>query len=418
MITLVSGNIQNPSGLAQPNGSIGFQLNIDATIIAAPYGIIPAELEVVFQFDATGNLIQPCQIYSNLELNPQNSIGLGTLYLVTFYDQNGARLNKSPMLWQFPSVAGSTVNISQMTAFSSVGGNVIYYPTSITIPTPGPTTLGGVFSNAGSPNQFVVGIATNGTLILAQPSFANISGTISPSQFPSFGATTFTGLITAEGGINVGEVSAGGQIGLVGGTSGQATITAPAVAGTITNPILMSNSLTLAATCILTAPGGITIAGTTITAQSGTGGTVAMTASPTFTGTIIAAALTASGTIRANLFQGPQQDVVQVISGATGAATFPGTTVITYGAGAAVVTLALPTAGAFGTGNDGAQLLIFSTTAESHTVTVANSGHFLVTNNTGAKHIATFSDANDFIQATAYNGYWLVTAYSSGVSWS
>src|SRR5579864_3171521 len=98
MITLINGFPQGPNSLIVPNGSIRFQLNIDATVIAAPGGFVAATEIVTFQFDATGH-IQPnapaaaAQIYSNLELNPQNASGLGTYYLVTFYDQNGARIN-------------------------------------------------------------------------------------------------------------------------------------------------------------------------------------------------------------------------------------------------------------------------------------------------------------------------------------
>jgi len=134
MITLTNGLPQGPNGLIVPNGSIKFQLNIDATVIAAPGGFVAADIPVVFQFNAAGQ-IQPnppaaaAQIYSNAELNPQNSIGLGTYYLVTFYDQNGAQLNMSPMWWQFYEAAGSTVDISQITPVSTVGGNVIFYPT-------------------------------------------------------------------------------------------------------------------------------------------------------------------------------------------------------------------------------------------------------------------------------------------------
>jgi hypothetical protein len=117
VITLINGNIQNPCSIFQPNGSISFQLNKDARVVAAPYGQIPAQQEVTFQFDGVGSLIQPAQIYSNAELNPQSANGLGTYYLVVVYDQNGARLHKSPLLWKFSQVAGSTVDIGQMTPF-------------------------------------------------------------------------------------------------------------------------------------------------------------------------------------------------------------------------------------------------------------------------------------------------------------
>jgi len=128
MIFLVGGHVQSQGGVGVPNGSISLQLNLDATIVAAPGGLVPAQQELVFQFDATGNLVQPAQIWANGELNPQNSSGLGTYYLVTIYDANGARINSSPMWWQFPQLAGATVDISFMTAVSTIGGNVIFYP--------------------------------------------------------------------------------------------------------------------------------------------------------------------------------------------------------------------------------------------------------------------------------------------------
>ncbi|MFI4941500.1 MAG: hypothetical protein ACHP7O_14315, partial [Burkholderiales bacterium] len=82
MITLTNGRIQNQAGIIVPDGSITFQLNTDATIIAAPYGIIPAEQVVSFQFDSSGNILPnagsaAAQIWSNKELQPQNINGLG-----------------------------------------------------------------------------------------------------------------------------------------------------------------------------------------------------------------------------------------------------------------------------------------------------------------------------------------------------
>src|ERR1039458_6241370 len=94
MITLTNGRFENASGIFVPNGSISFSLNVDATVIAAPGGFVCADIPVVFQLDANGDLIQPAKIFSNEELNPQlSSTLLGTYYLVTVYDQNGARLN-------------------------------------------------------------------------------------------------------------------------------------------------------------------------------------------------------------------------------------------------------------------------------------------------------------------------------------
>lgn len=345
MITLINGHVQNQAAMAVPNGSVTFQLNIDASVIAAPYGIIPAEQILIFQFDVNGDILPQtgqaaAQIYSNLELNPQNSEGLGTYYLVTFYDANGARINKSPMWWQFTEAANSTVDIGTMTPFSTVGGNVIFYPTTFTITPPGPSTLGGIFSNAGATSMWVRSINTNGSVSLSQPAFSDISGTLSAAQLPSpltFVNVQVTGTFQAETTAEIGVVgTTTGQILLDGGTSGQATITAPAIAGTNTNPILFSNSLNIPNGTVYTintdtgisrggsagtidvgngtagnASGTVNaaqynVAGSQIAASNlsnGTTGTgaIVLAASPTVTGTLTATAITASGLITASL---------------------------------------------------------------------------------------------------------------------
>jgi hypothetical protein len=183
IIQLINGFPQGPNALIVPNGSISFSLNVDATVVAAPYGFVCADIPVVFQFDATGALIQPAKLWSNAELNPQlSSTLLGTYYLVTFYDQDGARLNKSPMWWQFPEAANATVDISGMVPYATVGGNVIFYPTSFaigSIPTPSLTTLGGIFANAGLLHEVVIGINTDGTLafgFLPPPTLTTLGG--------------------------------------------------------------------------------------------------------------------------------------------------------------------------------------------------------------------------------------------------
>jgi hypothetical protein len=96
-------------------------------------------LFVVFNIRPKGNILPPtgktaAQLYSNIELNPQNSTGVATYYLVTFYDANGARLNTRPMWWIFPK-AGVTVDIGFMTPLQTSSGNVIWYPTINTIQT-------------------------------------------------------------------------------------------------------------------------------------------------------------------------------------------------------------------------------------------------------------------------------------------
>jgi hypothetical protein len=346
MIAIENGHVQNQAGILVPNGQISFQLNIDATILASPGGIIPAQQVIVFQLDESGDILPlpgqtEAQIWSNAELNPQNDIGLGTYYLVSIFDANGARINKSPMWWQFPEAANSTVDISQMTGFATIGGNVIYYPTTFVIEPPTPSSLGGVFSNAGGPHLWISAINMNGSVTLSQPSFTDISGTLSADQLPSpltFNTITASGLITAQDGIEVGIVgTTAGQIALDGLTSGQAFITAPAVAGTAANPVIFSNSIQVpsAGAFVMGGDTGLSrvsaavvavgngtpgnasgtidaaayqVSGTPIAASdlsngvTGTGAIV-LAASPTLTGTIAAAAINASGIINAASYE-------------------------------------------------------------------------------------------------------------------
>lgn len=85
---------------------------------------------------------------------------------------------------------------------------------------PGPTTLGGVFSNAGSTNLFVSGINTDGSLILTQPSISNITGLGSM-------ASQNSSAVAISGG-TIGGVS-------IDGSSIGATTVAPAAFSTISS---------------------------------------------------------------------------------------------------------------------------------------------------------------------------------------
>lgn len=182
MITLQNGFPQGPNGLIVPLGSIKLQLNVDATIIAAPGGFVAADIPVVFQFDKNGALIQPAKIWSNEELQPQlSSTLLGTYYLVTFMDQNGAVLNATPLWWQFPEIINSTVDISQMTPVSTVGGNVIFYPTSF----------------GGSGTVTSITFTGDGTVLSATPSApVTTSGTIAATLLTQNALTFLAGPTT------------------------------------------------------------------------------------------------------------------------------------------------------------------------------------------------------------------------------
>ena len=203
MIVLTQGNIQSASGIAVPHGSITLQLNVDATIVASPYGLAVAAPIVTFQFDENGDILpnapaSEAQIYSNAELNPQNSQGVGTYYLVTIYDANGARLNSSPMFWQFPQAAGSTVDISEMFAVSTVGGNVIFYPKPGTVTSVSFAGDGTIFDSTPSAPITAAGILV--PVLLNQAENTVLAGPASGgSGFPTFRALTLADLPSGIG---------------------------------------------------------------------------------------------------------------------------------------------------------------------------------------------------------------------------
>jgi len=200
VITLTNLGVQNASNIFVPNGSIRFQLNVDASVIASPYGFVAADVPVTFQLDANGNILPnapaaAAQIWSNAELNPQNSEGLGTYYLVTLYDQNGAILNSVPMWWQFSQANGATVNISEMTAFMTEG-NVIYYPT---IGTGGGTVTSVAFVGDGTilsttPSTPVTSTGNIIATLLTQTANTVLAG---PTSGPA-AAPTFRALVAAD----------------------------------------------------------------------------------------------------------------------------------------------------------------------------------------------------------------------------
>lgn len=319
---------------------------------------------------------------------------------------------------------------------------MIFYPTSLLVPAPTPSTLGGVFSNAGAPSQWIRAINTNGSVSLSQPSFSDISGILTNAQLPSpiiFGTTSFSGLVTAQANIQLGVVGVtGGQITMEGATSGASTITAPAVAGVPANPILFSNGINIPAATVFSintdtglsraSAGVVDVGNGTAGNASGTvnaaqynvagvqiaasnllngvtgSGAIVLAVSPTFTGTVLVSALTASGIIKASILQGGPQDSIQTASGASDALTFPGSVFITT-AGVDATTLATPTV----TTDDGKKITVFDVGGHAHTITTA--ANKIVP----AHSLVTFGGtAGSWVELEAYQGLWYPKA-SSGV---
>lgn len=280
MITIVNGNVQTPGGLIVPNGSISFQLNVDATIIAAPFGIILAEESVAFQFDATGNLQSGARLYSNAELQPQNIFGLGTYYLVTFYDANGARINKNPLWWQFVEAANSTVSISQMTPYAVIGGNILFYPVPVggggTVTSVSFTGDGMVLSS--TPSAPVTTAGTVSATLLIQGANLVLVGPVSgPAAAP-----TFRALISADiPNIDASKITSGLLALARGGTN--ADLSATGGASQVLKQISSGAAITVGQLAAADLSNGVTGSGA-----------VVLAASPTLTGTPALAAATAT----------------------------------------------------------------------------------------------------------------------------
>ena len=176
MIQLINGYVQGANNRAVPNGSVSFSLNVDASISAPPYGQVLASIPVVFQFDANGNLVQPAYIWSNAELTPQNENGLGTWYNVTFYDQNGARINQVPLAWQFTEITGAIVDISAMGGIMNVTAPDNYTFTGTNI-FAGPVSFTNLVSFSGSVN-FTAPTTFESIIV------ANLESILYADQFP------------------------------------------------------------------------------------------------------------------------------------------------------------------------------------------------------------------------------------------
>src|ERR1035437_529999 len=265
-------------------------------------------------------------------------------------------------------------------------------------------------------------IAINGgTAVTAQ---TGTGGTVAMSASPTFTGTVNTtnrlgtGGITAYGSLASGNVGGtSGEVILTGSTSGFATIVGPAVAGTVTNPILISNSVTLAATTTLSAPHiiatvDLTIgSGTAITGQSGTGGTVVMTAAPTFTGVPLAPTA-ANGTnttqIATTAFVlantgGTQVPIV--LNGGTDA--IPAHTSATYivtTAGVDAMTIAAPTV----TTDDGLLITVETSTNAAHTLTFT--GGTLRPGTAAVTTVNFLSYTGSSVTIMAWQGNWYVKA--------
>lgn len=113
--------------------------------------------------------------------------------------------------------------------------------------------------------------------------------------------------------------------------------------------------------------------------------------------------------LQASLVIGPQQEGVTNLSGSTDALPLDGSVYISS-SGVDATTLATPTAGAPGTGDDGKILKVTDVGGHAHTITTASNKVV------PSHHILTFDGtAGSFVILQAFNGLWYIKG-SSGVT--
>jgi hypothetical protein len=159
--------------------------------------------------------------------------------------------------------------------------------------------LGGVQSASAPANQFATGINTSGVLTFAQPSFANISGTLSSAQLPAGAGTVTSVAATVPTGLSISgsPITTSGTLAVTwSGTIPNAQVPAPtasALGGVISSTAPANQFAT-----------GITTAGAVTYAQPSFGnlsGSVAATQMPALTGAVTTTAGSTATTLAAGV---------------------------------------------------------------------------------------------------------------------
>lgn len=203
-----------------------------------------------------------------------------------------------------PIVAGTTGTLTETRG----GTNQTTYATGDILYASGANTLSKL---AATTNGFVLTLAAGVPAWAANAASGTVnSGTAGQMAYYAGTGTAVSGnanLTISTAQVTVGVAgTAAGTLRLSGGTSGTTTLAvAAAASGTLTLPSATDTLVGKATTDTFTnktydtagSGNAFSINGNSITAVSGTGNTVALTAGPTFTGTLAAASITASGTI-------------------------------------------------------------------------------------------------------------------------
>lgn len=167
------GNISATATVGNRTEGIGTTLgHIDGSGVVLPPGLSAATSStqgaVVMPLGSTGN-----------------HLGGIVTHAAADFDTAGSAAAAQTAAQAFATAAANTAQANAQ-AFASNAGNVSSGTLSPSIiPTPTGGTLGGVKSNSPTPHQWVTAIDSSGSPVLAQPTFTDLSGTVTMAQLPS-----------------------------------------------------------------------------------------------------------------------------------------------------------------------------------------------------------------------------------------
>ncbi len=143
--------------------------------------------------DGMQNLGGSPGVETGLDASKPATPGAGTIYMAT--DTKKVYQYNSGAWTMMASAAGSGGTVTSITAGTGLTGGTITGSGTVALANPSATTIGGVESIAPVSHEWINSISTAGVPSLSQPSFSDLTGTVTATQMPAL-----TGDVTSTAG--------------------------------------------------------------------------------------------------------------------------------------------------------------------------------------------------------------------------